>query len=95
MDEAYADVVVTGSHSAIRELFLAIEGRFDAGVLVRGARGLPSGAGEQRNRFLGFDVTDIDVIRLDKGAPAAIPARRAGRAPVRAAANAQAMAPTT
>ncbi|MFV0297852.1 MAG: GumC family protein [Hyphomicrobiaceae bacterium] len=68
LDEAYGDVVVMGGHEDVRDLFLAVEGRFDAGVLI-GPAGRSAGAGN--SRFLGFDVTDIDVIRLDKAAAAA------------------------
>ncbi len=34
LDEAYDMIVVTGGHDASRQLFEAIQGRFDAGVLV-------------------------------------------------------------
>ncbi|NJM55304.1 MAG: CpsD/CapB family tyrosine-protein kinase [Verrucomicrobiae bacterium] len=36
LDEAYAHIVVTGEHGAVRHLFEAIQGRFDAGILVCG-----------------------------------------------------------
>lgn len=82
LDEAYGDVVITGTHSASRELFLAIEGRVDAGVLVA-SPGSAVPEAESTQRFLGFDVSDIDVIRLTMrrvapGAPSRL-ARRSGR----------------
>lgn len=61
LDEAYGDVIITGKTTAIRELFLAIEGRVDAGVVIGGAS--PESAS---GRFLGFEVTEIDVILLDQ-----------------------------
>lgn len=68
LDEAYDHIIVTGDPAATRELFVTIQGRFDAGVLVGGdgQRHAPTEAGP--GTFLGFDVTDIDVIRLDEGA---------------------------
>jgi uncharacterized protein involved in exopolysaccharide biosynthesis len=74
LDEAYADVVVTGPRAEVRELFLAIEGRFDAGVVVNDGEA----RGEGENRLLGFDVTDIDVIALER--PGAVAPKRNGRA---------------
>ena len=67
LDEAYDHVVVTGEHSVIRDLFLAIQGRFDAGVVVADPR-YPAATGDTGNGiFLGFQVTDIDVLRIDRG----------------------------
>ena len=67
LDEAYDHIVVTGEHQAIRDLFLAIEGRFDAGVLVADRRRGAAAANAAPGTFLGFQVTDIDVVRLDRG----------------------------
>ncbi|MGD9803498.1 MAG: GumC family protein [Hyphomicrobiaceae bacterium] len=69
LDEAYADVVITGTHTAAREFFRAIEGRVDAGVLVRSTDGAQSPTDGHGLRFLGFDVTEIDVIHLDEARP--------------------------
>lgn len=82
LDEAYDHIIVTGPHASVLDLFLAIQGRFDAGVLVcdskRGARA-PAAAGT----FLGYQVADIDVMRLDRagadGARKATPTRAANR----------------
>ncbi len=63
LDEAYGDVVITGSHTDVRALFEAIEGRIDAGVLVTAASA--EGGDDGDGRFLGFEVSEIDVLRLD------------------------------
>lgn len=71
LDEAYDHIIVTGEHGVIRDLFQAIQGRFDAGVAVADPRH-PTAAGEAGDGiFLGFQVTDIDVLRIDRaGDPA-------------------------
>ncbi len=71
LDEAYEHIVVFGGHATSRILFEAIEGRFDAGVVVGdpeagAARPNPSSAGT----LLGFEVIDIDVLHY---APPAAP----------------------
>ncbi|MGE0699356.1 MAG: GumC family protein [Hyphomicrobiaceae bacterium] len=73
LDEAYADIVITGSHAAVRDFFRLIEGRIDAGVVVAGQR---VSDGEEPGRLLGFEVTEIDVIRLDAGRAPAMPIAR-------------------
>ncbi|MDZ4841852.1 MAG: exopolysaccharide transport family protein, partial [Hyphomicrobium aestuarii] len=65
LDEAYAHIVVTGEHDAVRQLFEAIEGRFDAGILVNGPGAGTIVRDEKASfdgTFLGFEVADIDVI---------------------------------
>ncbi len=65
LDEAYGDVIITGTHAAVRDLFLAIEGRVDAGILVvRDTSEHAGPASTSARRFLGFEVTEIDVIHL-------------------------------
>lgn len=61
LDEAYDHIVVTGRHADARDLFQAIQGRFDAGVLVcaPGAEIKPQG-----DVFLGFEVADMEIIRI-------------------------------
>ena len=67
LDEAYDHIIVTGEHTAIRDLFQTIQGRFDAGVVVADPR-FPTAAGEAGDGiFLGFQVTEIDVLRIDRG----------------------------
>ena len=66
LDEAYDHIVVTGEHGLIRDLFLTIQGRFDAGVVIADPR-YPAAAGEAGDGiFLGFQVTEIDVLRIDR-----------------------------
>lgn len=78
LDEAYDFIIVTGTHEDSRALFEAIQGRFDAGILVTDA---PRPArGEGPGTFLGFEVSGIDVIRLQKAqAGAQIPVNRLAR----------------
>ena len=73
LDEAYDHIIVTGAHARARELFAATQGRFDTGIIVADGRRrsvLETGTHEY---FLGYDVADLDVIRLerDERAPAA------------------------
>ena len=81
LDEAYDHIVVTGPHYDARALFEAIQGRFDAGVLVCEPRtGAPPPA-EPGNSFLGFEVAEIDVIVFErKPAPTAAAQQRIARA---------------
>jgi len=65
LDTAYDHIVVVGSNQAAHALFEAIQGRFDAGVIV--------GEGKRRARlaeapgtFLGFEVADIELFRLER-----------------------------
>jgi hypothetical protein len=67
LDEAYGDVVITGSHAEVRALFEAIEGRIDAGVLVGPASADVGDEGD--GRFLGFEVSEIDVLHLQQSQP--------------------------
>ncbi|MFM9938453.1 MAG: GumC family protein [Hyphomicrobiaceae bacterium] len=66
LDEAYDHIVVTGEHAAVAELFLTIQGRFDAGVLVCDSRRRGRSTEAAPGTFLGYQVTDIDVVRLDR-----------------------------
>ncbi len=72
LDEAYDHIVVTGSHTRARELFAATEGRFDTGIVVADGRRRSVLEAAAQGNFLGYDVADLDVIRLE----------RAPRAPV-------------
>lgn len=66
LDEAYAHIIVVGNYNAARQLFEAIEGRFDAGVMVGGAKGRVAVIQDPPGTFLGFDVMDISLVRLEK-----------------------------
>ena len=57
----------------MRDLFEAIQGRFDAGVVVADAKKRSSVIEDPAGTFLGFEVADIDVIRFARTAAAAAP----------------------
>ena len=57
LDEAYEFIIVHSGHDAARDLFVRIQGRFDAGVVVGDGRSR-TGVGE---RFLGFDVPGMEI----------------------------------
>ena len=65
LDTAYDHIVVVGKNSAARALFEAIQGRFDAGVLVYEGKRRMARA-DQPGTFLGFEVTDIELFRLER-----------------------------
>lgn len=73
LDEAYDHIVVTGQHDDARHLFEAIQGRFDAGILVLDPKKRASVLQDPVGTFLGFEVADIDVIRFERTAPATPP----------------------
>ena len=66
LDEAYNHIIVTGGHDECRTLFEAIQGRFDAGVLVHDAKKPARVLQHLPGTFLGFEVADIDVVRMEK-----------------------------
>lgn len=71
LDEAYDYIIVAGTNEDARLLFEAIQGRFDAGVIVSEAKKRSSLLDEPAIRdpegtFLGFEVSDIDVIRFER-----------------------------
>ena len=85
LDEAYDHIVVAGNHEASRALFQAIEGRFDAGITVADPKRRQPLIEDEPGSFLGFAVSDLEVIQFDRisgaAAPSAAPAKRtvAGR----------------
>lgn len=64
LDEVYEHIVLVAEHEDARTLFAAIEGRFDACLSVGDAGRHSGDLAADIDRFLGFDVTDIHVIRL-------------------------------
>lgn len=65
LDTAYDQIIIVARTSVARALFEAILGRFDAGVVIseprrRGMMVEPPGT------FLGFEVADIDLFRLER-----------------------------
>ena len=75
LDEAYAHIVVAGEHDAVRALFETIEGRFDAGIIVEDASLPVAALHDPEGTFLGFEVADIELLRITRvAAVAAAPA---------------------
>jgi hypothetical protein len=69
LDEAYDQIVVTASHARARALFKATEGRFDVGILLAAADTGQTRGGSVDSTFLGYEVADLEIIRV--GAEAA------------------------
>ena len=69
LDEAYDAIVVGGGYDAVRGLFEAIQGRVDAGVVVGDGRKKPAALADPPGTLLGYEVTEIDIVRLDRAAP--------------------------
>jgi MinD-like ATPase involved in chromosome partitioning or flagellar assembly len=69
LDEAYGHIIVFGGHATSRTLFEAIEGRFDAGVVVIADGASDDGASDAHantrsaSTLLGFEVVDIEILR--------------------------------
>lgn len=80
LDEAYDHIIVTGAHEDCRALFEAIQGRFDAGIVVPDPKKRASVLQDPPNTFLGFEVSEIDIMRVARAAPAAVPPQRIMRA---------------
>lgn len=82
LDEAYDHILVVGEQEEARSLFEAIQGRFDVGVLVAEGKRRISVLQDPPGTFLGFDVTDIALIRFlraeSKPAPPQQVVRRRG-----------------
>lgn len=89
LDEAYDHIVVAGQNEEARVLFEAIQGRFDAGILVTDPKKRASVLQDPPGTFLGFEVTDIDVIRVDRKGPGPISNQRLLRAGKKAGAEAR------
>ncbi len=76
LDDVYDQILVVGRYRTAQYLFEAIEGRFDAGISVSDARMQRSIVRGTEETFLGFEVTDIDIIRYERSEPAAFSTRR-------------------
>ena len=57
--------MVVGTTQAARALFEAIQGRFDAGVIVSEGKRRAKLA-EAPGTFLGFEVADIELFKLER-----------------------------
>jgi polysaccharide biosynthesis transport protein len=78
LDEAYDHIVVIGNHDAARALFQTIEGRFDAGITIAEPSKRQPLIEEEPGSFLGFEVSELDVIRFERvgSATATAPVKR-------------------
>ena len=79
LDTAYDHIIVVGRTRAARALFEAIQGRFDAGVIVADGKRRASKLPDAPGTFLGFEVTDIELFRLERPASGRLAAERLAR----------------
>jgi polysaccharide biosynthesis transport protein len=66
LDEAYQFIVIHSSKATARDLFANIQGRFDAGILVRESQLRTTGSSTPAKDFLGFEVPGMDIITVDQ-----------------------------
>lgn len=64
LDETYQYILVAASRQDGAQLFEAIEGRFDCGVSICDPHAVSTG--DTADTFLGYDVTDIDVVTFQR-----------------------------
>lgn len=83
LDEAYDHIVVAGVYQATQALFEAIQGRFDAGITVCDSKRRPQITEDVPGSFLGFEVTDLDLMRLDRASAGADLGAAKRKAPTR------------
>ncbi|MGD9829949.1 MAG: GumC family protein [Hyphomicrobiaceae bacterium] len=61
LDETFEHICIYGDNASTRSLFTTMQGRFDIGIVVN--RGRPEAA---PTGFLGYDVSDFEVIQLHR-----------------------------
>lgn len=83
LDEAYDYIVVVGSQDECRFLFEAIQGRFDTGVTVVESGNRSTILDEPDGKFLGFEVSEIDIVRFERPRTNTVSKQRMPRAPRR------------
>jgi len=66
LDTAYDHIIVVGRTQTARKLFETIQGRFDAGVIVAEGKRRAARTIDEPGMFLGFQVTDIELLRLER-----------------------------
>jgi succinoglycan biosynthesis transport protein ExoP len=66
LDEAYEQIIVVAKLADARALFEAIQGRFDAGVMVNAVARTTAVLQDPPGTFLGFEVTDITLVRYNR-----------------------------
>ena len=76
LDDVYDQILVVGRYFTAQALFEAVEGRFDAGISIADARMQRSIFCRAEEIFLGFKVTDIDIIRYERSELAVFTIRR-------------------
>lgn len=67
LDEIYHHVVICGDRVSAARAFEMMQGRFDAGVIVR-PEGMSGPVAAEQGRFLGFEVVNLEVIWLERAA---------------------------
>jgi hypothetical protein len=85
LDEVYDHIVVVARLDEARRLFEAIEGRFDAGIVMSDRRGQGPTINAGPGVFLGFEVTEVYIVQMDL-AQRPVAGRRLKRAQRRAVA---------
>lgn len=66
LDEAYEQIIVVAKTTDARALFEAIQGRFDAGISVNDGLRATTMLHDPPGTFLGFEVTDIALVRFNR-----------------------------
>ena len=89
LDTAYDHIVVVGRNKAARALFEAIQGRFDAGVIVADGRRRGPRVMDATGMFLGFEVTDIELFRLERSNSGQLAKERLARVAAKSGAEAR------
>jgi tyrosine-protein kinase Etk/Wzc len=79
LDTAYDHIVIVGKTREARALFEAIQGRFDAGVIVADGKRRASRLPDAPGMFLGFEVADIELFRIERPASARLAEERLAR----------------
>jgi polysaccharide biosynthesis transport protein len=83
LDEAYDHIVVAGVYQSTQALFEAIQGRFDSGITICDSKRRPQITEDVPGSFLGFEVTDLDLMRLDRNSAGADLGASKRKAPTR------------
>ena len=79
LDTAYDHIVVVARNAPARALFETIQGRFDAGVVVAGLKRRPARMPDMPGTFLGFEVADIELFRLEHAVSSQLAKERLAR----------------
>lgn len=88
LDTAYDHIVVVARCDVARALFEAILGRFDAGIIVSESK-RRGAAPDVPGAFLGFEVADIELFRLERPKSTQLARERLSRLTTRGSAEAR------